>query len=77
MHHCILVGMTMIVIPSYLCKTVKCNTLGGWLLIACQALEASIIDYGIKLILIDSIAVLARSEFSQDRITDRQQVLGK
>ena len=42
-----------------------------------QALEASIIDYGVKLVLVDSIAALARSEFSRDKIVDRQQVLGK
>ena len=42
-----------------------------------QALEASIIDHNIKLVLVDSIAALARSEFSRDKVTDRQQVLGK
>ena len=42
-----------------------------------QALEASIIDYNIKLVLVDSIAALARSEFGRDKIVDRQQVLGK
>ena len=42
-----------------------------------QALEASIIDHNIKLVLVDSIAALARSEFSQEKVMDRQQMLGK
>lgn len=42
-----------------------------------QALEGSIIDHGVKLVLVDSIAALARSEFTRDRTVDRQQVLGK
>ena len=42
-----------------------------------QGLEASVIDHSIKLILIDSIAALVRSEFSHDRTVDRQQLLGR
>lgn len=42
-----------------------------------QALEGSIIDHGVKLVVVDSIAALARSEFTRDRTVDRQQVLGK
>lgn len=42
-----------------------------------QALEGSIIDHNIKLVLVDSIAALARSEFSRDKVVDRQQMLGK
>lgn len=41
-----------------------------------QALEASIIDHNVKLVLVDSIAALTRSEFSRDKIVDRQQILG-
>ena len=42
-----------------------------------QALEASIIDHNIKLVLVDSIAALARSEFNRDKVMDRQHMLGK
>ncbi len=41
-----------------------------------QALEASIIDHNVKLVVVDSVAALARSEFSRDKIVDRQQLLG-
>ena len=41
-----------------------------------KALEASIIDHNVKLVVVDSIAALARSEFSRDKIVDRQQLLG-
>ncbi|KAA6429298.1 MAG: DNA repair RAD51 protein 2-like [Trebouxia sp. A1-2] len=40
-----------------------------------KALEASIIDHNVKLVLVDSIAALTRSEFSRDKIVDRQQIL--
>ncbi|KAL3147194.1 DNA repair protein RAD51 [Trebouxia sp. C0010 RCD-2024] len=42
-----------------------------------KALEGSIIDHNIKLVLVDSIAALARSEFSRDKVVDRQQMLGQ
>lgn len=42
-----------------------------------QALEASIIDHNIKLVLVDSIAALARSQFSRDKVMERQQMLGE
>ncbi|DBB05144.1 TPA: hypothetical protein ACH3X3_010395 [Trebouxia sp. C0006] len=42
-----------------------------------KALEASIIDHNVKLVVVDSIAALARSEFSRDKIVDRQQLLGQ
>ncbi|DBB01626.1 TPA: DNA repair protein RAD51 [Trebouxia sp. C0004] len=42
-----------------------------------KALESSIIDHNVKLVLVDSIAALARSEFSRDKIVDRQQILGQ
>ena len=56
--------------------TVTC-LLHARLFVFMQALEASVIDHNIKLILVDSIAALARSEFSRDRIVDRQQLLGE
>lgn len=42
-----------------------------------QALEASIIDHNIKLVVVDSIAALARSQFSRDKVMERQQMLGE
>lgn len=42
-----------------------------------KALEASIIDHSVKLVLVDSIAALARSEFNRNKIVDRQQMLGQ
>ena len=50
--------------------------LATMLLTSVQALEASIIDHNVKLVLVDSIAALARSEFNQNKIVDRQQMLG-
>ena len=77
MFSCYQVHSCNLVDHDYL-RHIRLNHTGGLLkLHAMQALEASIIDYNIKLVLVDSIAALARSEFGRDKIVDRQQVLGK
>ena len=42
-----------------------------------QGLQGSIIDHGIKLVIIDSIAALARSDFGAGNVADRQRLLGR
>ncbi len=42
-----------------------------------ETLESSIIDHGIKLIIIDSIASLARSDFGAKDVMERQKLLGQ
>lgn len=42
-----------------------------------QGLQSAIIDHGIKLVIIDSIAALARTEYGSKNIIERQQLLGK
>lgn len=42
-----------------------------------NALEGSIIEGGAKLVIIDSIAALARLDFSRDQIVERQNALGQ
>lgn len=46
--------------------------------LAClQGLQAAIIDHSIKLIIIDSIAALARTEFEAQAVAERQRMLGR
>lgn len=47
------------------------------LLFILENLQSSVIDYNIKIIIIDSIAALVRSEFGTQDIADRQKLLGK
>jgi len=42
-----------------------------------QGLQGSIIDHGIKLVIIDSIAALARSDFGSGNVVERQKLLGQ
>jgi RAD51-like protein 1 len=42
-----------------------------------QTLQSAIIDHGIKLLIIDSIAALARSDFGPRDMADRQRLLGR
>ena len=42
-----------------------------------EGLESSIIDHGIKLIIIDSIASLARADFGAKDVMERQKLLGQ
>ncbi|KAK9807879.1 hypothetical protein WJX72_011994 [[Myrmecia] bisecta] len=47
------------------------------LLARLMALESTIIDHSVRLIVIDSIAAFARSEFDRAQIAERQQTLGQ
>ena len=47
------------------------------LLYILENLQGSIIDYNIKLIIVDSIAALVRSEFGTNKMAERQKLLGK
>lgn len=42
-----------------------------------QAMESSVIDHGVCLIVVDSIAALARTEFDGGQGVDRAQQLGQ
>ena len=42
-----------------------------------DALEATIIERGAKLVIIDSIAALLRAEFGRDQVGERQALLGQ
>ncbi len=41
-----------------------------------DALEEAIIDHNVRLVIIDSVAHLARAEFGRERVVQRQSVLG-
>jgi len=42
-----------------------------------QKLQREVIDFNIKLVIIDSIAALARTEFGAQSIAERQRMLGR
>ena len=61
--------------PSGSCRNAKrtSSDAASW---GCQGLEAAVIERGVRLVVVDSIAALARADYAAAQLPERQQALG-